>query len=102
MKIKIIIEGQEREVIIQGMNKNLRSEFYDKIKELDKLDKEEGKSDADKIDSATRLIDWLEQAGLKHSNLTDEEKAKVDLEALDEISAAAREILQPSTVKKKS
>ena len=102
MKIKIILEGKEREIVIQGMKKTHRRDFYDKIKDLDKIDKKEGVLDTDKIDAADGLLTWLEEMGLKHSDLTDEEKEKLDLEALDEISTAAREILQPSEIKKKS
>lgn len=102
MKIKILINGTEKEVTIQGMGKNHRREFYDKIKELDKFDKKEDTSDSDKIDVADSLLTWLEEIGLRHSNLTDEERKDLDLEALDEISTAAREILQPSEIKKKS
>jgi len=101
MKCKILIDGKEREVIISGITKAHRREFIEHAKVLSKLDKNDSIPDSEKIDKALEVTDWLEKLGLDHSNLTDEEKEALDIEASDIITATAREILQPDVEKKR-
>ncbi len=102
MKCKILIDGDEKEVIISGITKSDRREFLNQAKKLAKLDKDDSVDDGEKADRALGVMDWIEKLGLDHSNLTDEEKEKIDLEASDIITDTAREILQPVGDKKKS
>lgn len=101
MKCKILIDGKEREVVISGITKAHRREFLGFAKELAKLDKNEEIDDGEKADKALEVMDWIEKLGIEHSNLIDEDKAKLDLEALDVITISTRDILQPTGDKKK-
>jgi len=101
MKCKIIIDGKEKEVTISGITKSHRREFIDHAKALSKLDKNDSIDDAQKIDKALEVTDWLEKLGLDHSDLTPEEKEGLDLEASDIITSTSREILQPDVEKKR-
>ncbi len=102
MKCKILIDGKEREVIISGITKSHRREFLDFAKMLAKIDKDDSMDDGEKAEKALKIMDWIEELGLKHSNLPDEDKKKLDLEASDIITETTREILQPAGDKKKS
>ena len=102
MKCKIIIDGKEKEVTISGLSKNDRRELLTLAKGMAKLEKDESVDDGEKAEEALKVMDWMENLGLEHSDLNDEEKAKLDLEALDVITITTREILQPADDKKKS
>ena len=102
MKIKLILGDKEREVKIKGIKKKYRNEYYDLLLELEKIDDDESLSTKEKLNTADKFITWLEELGIKHSDLTNDEKKELDLEDLKMISEAVREILQPLSDKKKS
>ena len=100
MKIKIILGDKEREVKIKGIKKKYRNEYYDLLLELEKIDDDESLSTREKLMKADEFITWLEDLGIDHSDLTEDEKKELDLEDLKIISATVREILQPLSEKK--
>ena len=102
MKIKLILNNKEREVQIKGIKKKYRNEYYDLLLELEKIDDDESLSTREKLNTADKFITWLEDLGIKHSDLTEEEKKELDLEDLKIISETVREVLQPLSDKKKS
>ncbi len=102
MKCKISIEGKEVEVIISGITKAHRRGFVKLATEINKLEKDDSIGDDEKANKALETMEWLENLGLEHSNLSDEQKEKLDLEATDEIVSTTREILHPQLDKKKS
>lgn len=102
MIIKLEIEGVVKDVKIKGIKQAHRDDYYKKVTVLEKIQDDEDKTSEEKLAKADEFIIWLQNLGLKKSDLAEEEKKDLDLEELDKITAAVREILQPlSEVKKK-
>jgi len=101
MKIKLILGDKEKEINIKGIKKKYRNKYYDRLLELEKIDDDESLSTKEKLYKADEFITWLEDLGIQHSDLTEDEKKELDLEHLKIISEIVREILQPLSDKKK-
>jgi len=100
MKIKLEINKKEKEVIIKGLTKSHRSQYFKKASKLDKINSDESVDNEIKLNEAENFINWLQELGLEYSDLTDEEKSSLDLEELDKITDCVRGILQPNLEKK--
>lgn len=103
MKLKLMLKGVEKEVILIASSSE-RELFLKKSINLTKIEKDEDIDMEEKAKVAIEFTNWLQELGLNKIGLTEEEKniIKEDVEQLDIITKNLSEILQPFNWQKKS
>ncbi len=92
MKIKIMIEEKEREVIISGLKRKHKKAWMDKVNNLAKEFKEDNIA---VIGNLGDFLDFQDDFIIEHSDLTKEEYDDLDLEEANKIILAVRKVLFP-------
>ncbi len=92
MKVKIIINEKEREVVISGLKRRHKKEWMNKINSMAKQYKQD---DISVIGNMTEFLDFQDDFIIERSDLTKEEYDDLDLEEANKIILAIRKILFP-------
>ncbi len=91
MKIKVILNNQEKEVELH-LKKRHRDKFLKKAQEIEKK--------GENIESAKEFLDFQDELIIEGSNLTKEEYDNLDLEEQNKLTIATRNIFFPNLEKK--
>ncbi len=101
MQVKIDLNGKERVVTIKGIKKKYRGEYLDKLLVMEKASEDKDLSTEEKLKAATEFLDWVESLAIEYSDLKEEEKEELDIEACDILRDEVRELLSPVSETKK-
>ncbi len=92
MKVKILVNDAEREVTIKGLKGKHRREFFRATSEMGKSAKEDESAALDQIG---KFQDFWDKIIPEVSDLTNEEYEDLDLEEMNKLIVAVRDILLP-------
>ena len=92
MKIKIKVDGSEKEVEIKGLKGKHKKRLIKKISDLSKAAKTDSMS---AIGQMSEFLDYQDEMNLEVINLTKREYEDLDLEEQNKITLAIRSIMFP-------
>ncbi len=94
MKIKINVQGQEKEVIISGLKGKHRKNF---LKMMQRIAEKTKKDNLSAVQDAIEFLDYQDELAVEVTNIDKEEFENLDLEEANKILNAISKILFPGS-----
>lgn len=91
MKVKIELNGSDREVLIKGLKRKQQKEFFKQIRKVQSIDA----NDPESVSAMEEFMDFWDSLVLEFSDLSKEEYEGLDLEEQNKLINAVKESLVP-------